>query len=99
MGVYVDDMRAQYGRMIMCHMCADTTKELKEMAQKVGVSPRWIQHQGTWKEHFDICLSKRARVIEFGAVPISRRDYARFVMARRPDLSFPLDEPRATRKD
>lgn len=81
--VYIDDMQARYGRMIMCHMGADTTAELLEMARKIGVSDRWIQHAGTWKEHFDICLSKRARAIEFGAIPLTRREYARVVFARR----------------
>ena len=81
--VYVDDMEARYGRMIMCHMAADSTAELLEMARRVGVQARWLQHGGTWREHFDACLSKRARAIEFGAVLVTRRDYARFVTGRR----------------
>ena len=83
MPVYVDDMQARYGRMIMCHMAADSSKELVEMAAKIGVSRRWIQHPGTWKEHFDICISKKARAIEFGAIPVTRREYAVFVTSRR----------------
>ena len=83
MAVYVDDMQARYGRMIMCHMAADTTEELLALAAKIGINRRWIQHAGTWKEHFDVCLSKRARAIEFGAIPVTRRDFAKFVMARR----------------
>lgn len=70
MAVYVDDMRAPFGRMIMCHMIADTYEELMDMAQQIKVSARWIQYPGTYKEHFDICLSMRARAVELGAIEI-----------------------------
>lgn len=70
MGVYVDDMNAKYGRMIMCHLFADTTAELLEMADKIGVQRKWLQHAGTYKEHFDICLSKKAKAVALGAVEI-----------------------------
>ena len=87
MAVYVDDMQARYGRMIMCHMAADEREELLEMARKIGISRRWLQHPGTWKEHFDVCLSKRARAVEHGAIPLTRREYAIFVISRRPAVT------------
>lgn len=40
--VYVDDMYAQFGRMKMCHMIADTTTELNAMADSIGVQRKWI---------------------------------------------------------
>ena len=61
MACYVDDMRAQFSQMIMCHMIADTHEELISMARVIGVATKWIQHAGTPEEHFDISLTKRNR--------------------------------------
>ena len=76
MTVYVDDMRAPFGRMKMCHMIADTTDELLAMADRVGVARKWIQQAGMSHEHFDIALSKRALAVQHGAVEINKRDLA-----------------------
>lgn len=73
MAVYVDDMRASFGRMVMCHMIADSTAELVSMAVKIGVHRRWIQKAGTAHEHFDIALSKRRLAVAAGAIEIDRR--------------------------
>jgi hypothetical protein len=71
MSVYVDDMRTPYRGMKMSHMLADTHDELLAMADKIGMQRRWIQHEGTYKEHFDISLTKRALAISHGAVAIT----------------------------
>lgn len=75
--VYVDNMQAGFGRMIMCHMIADTTEELLSMADKIGVARKWIQYPGTNHEHFDICLSKRKKAVAFGAKEITMRELAK----------------------
>ncbi len=80
--VYVDDMRARYGRMIMCHMIADTSDELHAMAGRLGVARRWCQREGTRKEHYDICLGKRALAVALGARQITQRDLIRKIHAR-----------------
>lgn len=83
MSVYVDDMRAPFGRMIMCHMFADTHEELVEMADRIGVARKWIQYPGhPVKEHFDIALSKRSLAVQAGAKEVTWADYGRW--ARRP---------------
>ena len=71
MAVYVDDMRAQFGRMIMCHMVADSSDELHKMATRIGVARRWCQYPDTWKEHYDICLSKRRLAVAAGALEVT----------------------------
>lgn len=72
MTVYVDDMRAQYRRMVMCHMLADTDDELHAMAARIGVARKWWQSpEKTSGSHYDIALSKRAL-----AVQAARRDHA-----------------------
>lgn len=74
MAVFVDQPIYRYGRMLMCHMIADTTDELLAMADKIGVDRKWIQKLGTSREHFDVCKSKRAMAIKHGAIEVTGRD-------------------------
>jgi hypothetical protein len=67
----------------MCHMLADTTEELLAMAARLGVSRRWLQKAGTRKEHFDVCLSKRAKAVAAGAKEISRAEMVQIMNAKR----------------
>ena len=83
MPVYVDNMRAKYGRMTMCHMLADSESELLEMADTIGVARRWHQSAGSPKSHFDICLSKRKLAVQAGAIEITMKDAARMILAKR----------------
>lgn len=78
MTVYVDDMRARFGRLVMCHMMADTELELHKMADAIGVARRWYQG-----DHYDICISKRRRALELGAVAITMREAAAMRVRRR----------------
>lgn len=83
MAVFVDDMRAPFGRMRMCHMVADTSEELLAMADRIGVARKWLQDAGTTREHFDVCLAKRALAVRHGAEEITRRELAIMVYERR----------------
>lgn len=82
MAVYVDDMRAPFGRMTMCHMVADTHDELVAMADRIGVARKWIQKAGEAEEHFDVCLSARAKAVAAGAVEIRWRDLPTWLRER-----------------
>lgn len=90
---YVDDMRASYGRMVMCHMIADSSAELIAMADKIGVARKWLQRAGTPHEHFDVCRIKRASAILLGAQLVTRRQVAAMCARRRASgmLGHPLD--------
>jgi Protein of unknown function (DUF4031) len=63
-------LNAPFGRMLMCHMIADTTEELMSMADRIGVARKWVQDAGTTREHFDIALSKKRLAIQYGAIKI-----------------------------
>ena len=76
--VYVDNMRAPFGRMIMCHMIADTEAELHAMADTIGVARRWYQG-----DHYDISLAKRALAVQAGAREVTRMELGRILIARR----------------
>jgi hypothetical protein len=73
MTVYVDDVRHRFGRMIMCHMWADSLEELLEMADRIGMNRRWLQQppKASWV-HFDVSLSLKAKAIAAGAVLTDR---------------------------
>jgi hypothetical protein len=73
MTVYVDDVRHDFGRMVMCHMWADTLEELLAMADRIGVQRKWLQQppKASWV-HFDISLGKKALAREAGAILTDR---------------------------
>lgn len=74
MSVYVDDAVHPYGRMLMCHMVADTREELFAMVDKIGVERKHIQRRCTSHEHFDVCKSKRAEAVAAGAIEVDSRE-------------------------
>lgn len=88
MTVYVDTGAYRYGRMVMCHMIADTPAELAAMVDQIGVSRRWFQDQGS-TPHFDIAKTKRHLAIAAGAVVLDRREFVEAM--RRVRLGWPND--------
>lgn len=86
MAVYVDNFRAKFGRMIMCHMIADTDQEAHAMAARIGVARR--HHQG---DHYDICLAKRELAVGSGAIEITAKECA--AMNRRREVTGSLGSP------
>lgn len=83
--VYVDGIRTRYqfGRMKMCHMIADTPEELHAMADQIGVNRKWLQSSESYREHYDICSSKRALAIAAGAKEITIGELGTILCLRR----------------
>lgn len=73
MSVYVDTVRHRFGRMVMCHMWADSLDELLAMADRIGVARKWLQEppKASWV-HFDISLRMKTLAIEYGAILTDR---------------------------
>lgn len=83
MSVYIDRMEVPFGRMIMSHMVADTSDELHRMADVLGIDRKHCQCEGTWKEHYDICQSKKRIALNFGAIEVSTRTLLSKMKGRR----------------
>lgn len=86
MAVYVDTMAASYGRMIMCHMWADSEDELISMVNKIGVQRKWIQQppKASWI-HFDISKAKKELAIKNGAIQTDKYGPVEFMARKRGD--------------
>lgn len=83
MTVYVDDMKASFSTMVMCHMIADSEEELHQMADQLGISRSHHQAPPRHHSHYDISQSKRALAIRKGAVEISQKTLACMCMHRK----------------
>lgn len=75
MAVYVDDMhrRARVGRITAnwSHLLADTPAELRTFADRLGLNPEWLQHEGTYREHYDVTSVVRQKALDLGALPMA----------------------------
>lgn len=88
MTVYVDDMHAtepnsRWPYKASCHMMADTSLELDDMAESLGLRPRAKQHPFEPNEHYDLTTSKRREAIRLGAVPIPWRKMVELVRRKK----------------
>ena len=94
MTVYVDDVRHRFGRLVMCHMWADTVDELHAMASSLGLRRSWFQQtpKASW-EHYDVSLAVKARAIAAGAVLTDK--YGPVEHTSRLRLSHPDETVRA----
>jgi hypothetical protein len=82
--VYVDELIDYSDRLSLpprmrrkwCHLTADTEIELRAFAQRLGLKASWIQYPGTWKVHFDVVESVRAKAVGLGAIEETAREHA-----------------------
>ena len=80
MAVYVDDVRHSYGRMVMCHMLADTPAELHAMADAIGMQRRWYQSPDKSSfPHYDLSLTRRTLAVAKGAKEITRQEVGAYM--------------------
>ncbi|ACL61582.1 DUF4031 domain-containing protein [Methylobacterium nodulans] len=83
MAVYVDQPLFPFGRMVMCHMWADSLDELHAMADRLGLKRAWFQcpPKASW-EHYDVSKGVRAKALAFGAIETDRYGAVYFVAQR-----------------
>ena len=92
MAVYVDQARHRYGRMIMCHMVADTPEELHAMAERIGMRREWFQADAS-TPHYDVSRTRRTAAITAGAIEVDRRGMVAII--RRLRASAPTNRAAA----
>ena len=94
MAVYVDEAVWPYGRMLMCHMVADSLAELHQMADRIGVARRHFQcPPKTRLPHYDVCKAKRALALRHDAYPVGPRKIVEIGRQLREELVGRSSEP------
>ncbi|MGI8593331.1 MAG: DUF4031 domain-containing protein [Solirubrobacteraceae bacterium] len=85
MAVYVDDYRILWRGREWSHLIADSTEELHGFAARLGRAELRFHHKPArpWKDHYDVPETKRAQAIRLGAKPITPREAAQMLRARR----------------
>ena len=83
MSLYVDHARLPYRRMLMSHLLADTSEELRQAEQLLGLPANSVQHLGTPKEHLDISESKRATAVKMGAIEVTSKYLVLLIKKKR----------------
>ena len=94
MAVYVDKEANQFGRMVMCHMIADTLTELHEFAAKIGLQREWFQLGSS--PHYDLSKTRRAAALKAGAIEVDRRGLVEVIKRQRPAWIAEIQAERAT---
>lgn len=97
MTVYVDAVRIpaevpngnRVVRGVCCHLVADSTAELLDMAARIGLRAEWIQDPGEWSEHFDVTEPKRRQALAAGAIELTLQQMGAFLNERRRPASLP----------
>ncbi len=73
MSVYVDDMQScmpnkNWRYIAVCHMMADTIKELHDFATLLGLKRAWFQNNNKRFPHYDLTSNKRKIAVKHGAI-------------------------------
>jgi hypothetical protein len=84
MAVYLDKERWVQGRGYVCHMMADTHRELVQMARKLGLWPNAMKHRGTAKEHYNVVGKRRQLAVgHYGAQDVTTRELVAVIRRKR----------------
>jgi len=83
--VYVDDSRIRWRGGEWSHLIGDTTEELHAFAAALGLERARFHGKPTrpWKDHYDIPEATRRLAIRRGARPITCREAAEILRAKR----------------
>ena len=86
--IYIDPPRP-YPRYGLCsHLMSDLPgeeghAELMAFAKRLGHKPQWLQHAGTYREHFDVMRSRIEVAKRLGAVEVPTQRIVEMMHAKR----------------
>lgn len=82
MAVYVDEVFSLRGNL-WCHMLADSSDELEQMAEAIGIPLEAKQKPGTPYEHYDLKPEMRERALAHGAKEMSWQELNHFINRKK----------------
>ena len=85
MSVYIDEAYFPIGSVKMCHLIADSEKELHKFVALLGIDKRFYKVSSItpWRNHYELSVTQRRLAVKHGAIEVTNSQMGRLLKIKR----------------